>query len=207
MLKLKKIAVTGGLSAGKTTVCHIFKELGAYTISADEIVHQLLSPEATPGTVITQQILNLLSPDVLSGNTIDRKKVAAKVFSKPDLLENLEKILHPAVFDAIERIYHQIAKENKHSLFVAEIPLFYEAIPHKKKKQFDAVISVTAEANTCKNRFIQKTQHTPEEFDKRMSRQLSPISKTQKADYIIENNGTLEELKNNTKALYLELTK
>ena len=45
MLKLKKIAVTGGLAAGKTTVCQLFKELGAYVVSADEIVHQLLSPD------------------------------------------------------------------------------------------------------------------------------------------------------------------
>ena len=74
MLKLKKIAVTGGLAAGKTTVCQIFKELGAYVVSADEIVHQLLSPD----TAVGQQVVSLLGSDIVSGQIIrseeDRRK-------------------------------------------------------------------------------------------------------------------------------------
>ena len=79
MLKLKKIAVTGGLAAGKTTVCQLFKELGAYVVSADEIVHQMLSPD----TVVGQQVVSLLGSDIVSGLGIDRKKIAAKVFYPP----------------------------------------------------------------------------------------------------------------------------
>src|SRR5580700_5876146 len=99
MLKTKKIAVTGGLAAGKTTVCQIFKELGAYVVSADEIVHQLLSP----GTTVGQQVIKLLGSDIISGQELDRKKIAAKVFFQRDLLHLLEEIIHPAVFDEIER--------------------------------------------------------------------------------------------------------
>ena len=58
MLKLKKVAVTGGLSCGKSSVCRIFKELGAYVVSADKIVHQLLSPDANLG----QKIVQLIGP-------------------------------------------------------------------------------------------------------------------------------------------------
>ena len=97
MLKLKKIAITGGLSAGKTTVCQLFKECGAYVMSADEIVHRLLSPH----TRIGQQVIALLGSDILSGAEIDRKKVSEKVFPYPDKLRALERIIHPAVFDEI----------------------------------------------------------------------------------------------------------
>ena len=85
MLKIKKVAVTGGLAAGKTTVCQLFKELGACVVSADEIVHQLLSP----GTAVGQQVVSLLGSDIISDQGLDRKKIAAKVFSQPDLLLSL----------------------------------------------------------------------------------------------------------------------
>ncbi|MBS0605041.1 MAG: dephospho-CoA kinase [Verrucomicrobia bacterium] len=199
MLKIKKIAVTGGLAAGKTTVCKIFKELGAYVVSADEIVHQLLFP----GTATGQQIATLLGSDIISGNEFDRKKIAAKVFSQPHLLAALEDLLHPAVFDEIERRYQQVNKEKKQALFVAEIPLLYEV---SAEGRFDCVVSVTASPEVCKERFVKEKQGSPEEFDKRMSRQISPEKKADKAHYTIENNGTFEQLKTNVNTLYSQLT-
>ena len=189
MLKLNKIAVTGGLSSGKTTVCRILQELGAYVVNADEIVRQLLSSEPT----IQRQVLSLLG-------TIDRRKIANIVFSNSDLLNALEKILHPAVFDEIARRYTKALSEKRSGLFVAEIPLLYEA---GKEKLFDAVISVVATQEKCKQRF----QGTEKEFEKRLSHQLPPEDKAQKAHYIIENNGSLEELRKQLEKLYSELTK
>lgn len=193
MLKLKKIAITGGLAAGKTTICRIFKELGAYVISADEIVHQLLSPK----TEIGQQVIRLLGTDVVSGEEFDRKKIAAKVFPRPDLLHSLEEILHPAVFDEIEKKHKQIAREKKYSLFVAEIPLLFEA---KREKDFDAVIAVVADPEIARQRYTQQ------EYEQRMIRQIEPKLKASKADYTIENNGSLDQLKNQIKNLYSQLT-
>ena len=195
MLNLKKIAVTGGLSAGKSTVCEIFRQLGAYVVSADEITHQLLSS----GTATAQQIIDLLGSDIIQGNELDRKKFAAQVFSEPDLLAALEKIIHPAVFNEIERKYSQVSREKKHSLFVAEIPLLYEA---GEEKNFDAIITVTASRELCRKRYAGSS----EEFDKRMARQISPEHKANKAHYIIQNNGSFEDLKNEAKIIYTQLT-
>jgi dephospho-CoA kinase len=200
MLKFKKVAVTGSLSAGKTTVCQIFKELGAYVVSADEIVHQLLSP----GTTITQQVADLIGSDISNGSELDRKKIAAKVFAHPELLYALEKILHPAVFDEIERRYQQACQEKKYPLFIAEIPLLYET---EKEGSFDKVISVTADPDLCYHRFTQAGSHHAEEFEQRMHRQLAPAYKMAKAHYKIENNGTLEQLKKSVQILYTKLTK
>lgn len=199
MLKLKKIAVTGGLSAGKSTVCEILKELGAYLVSADKITHQLLSP----GTATAQKIVNLLGSDVINGNELDRKKIAAKVFSEPNLLDALEKIIHPAVFNEIEQKYKQASQEKKHTLFVAEIPLLYEA---EEENAFDVIIAVNASEDLCRKRYVEKTHRPDEEFDKRMLRQISPEHKAKKAHYAIQNNGSFEELKNEVKTIYLQLT-
>ena len=199
MLKIKKIAVTGGLAAGKTTVCQIFKELGAYVVSADEIVHQLLSP----GTAVGQQVVKLLGSDIMSGQDFDRRKIAAKVFSQPSLLRTLEAIIHPAVFNEVERKYQQIAREKKHPLFVAEIPLLFEA---GEQSRFDAVITVQADKELCKKRFVQQTQQPIDEFEKRMTRQMTPLEKASQAHYTIDNNGDIEQLKTQIKTIYSQLT-
>jgi len=194
MLELRKIAITGGLAAGKSTVCQFFKELGAYVVSADAIVHQLLSPNTDVG----RRVIALLGSDILKGDAIDRKKVSEKVFSHPDKLHAIEKIIHPAVFDVIETKYQQIRTEKHYRLFVAEIPLLYEAA---ESAYFDTVITVVAAPALCKERFLRE-KHSEDTFDARMQRQLDPKIKEKRADYILQNNGTLEELKAQVKALF-----
>ena len=198
MLKVKKVAVTGSLSAGKTTVCQLFKNLGAYVISADEIVHHLLSP----GTPISKQVIDLLGPDSLTDDKLDRKKMANSVFSEPKRLAALEALLHPAVFNEIDQTYNRINQSKQYPLFIAEIPLLYET---KQEKHFDTVITVLSEEELCKERFLQKKPSAPEEFTMRMKRQMSAQLKAEKSDYTIYNNGTLDQLKTQVKALYSQL--
>lgn len=198
MLKLKKIAVTGGLSCGKSSVCRIFKELGANVVSADEIVHQLLSPQVSFG----QQVIELMGPEIIVEGQIDRSRIAKKVFNNRTLLNSLEKILHPAVNNEIEKIYQKALSKDKDKLFVAEIPLLFES----DFGQYDAVIAVVAGYNTCKQRFENSTDSPHDEFDKRMARQLSPEEKAKKADFVIRNDGSLEELRQAVGALYKTLT-
>lgn len=200
MLKLKKVAVTGGLSSGKTTVCRLFEELGSYVVSADAVVHQLLSPD----TVVGQQVINLLGSDILNDRQLDRKKISDKVFSNPDLLKALEKILHPAVLDEIKTKYRQIEAQQKYSLFVAEIPLLYES---EAEDFYDKVIAVMADPDLCRRRFKEQRQQEDLEFDRRMNRQLSPLHKAAKAQIIIQNNGSIAELKRTITNIYSQLTK
>ena len=101
MLRLKKIAVTGNVASGKSTVCLFLKECGAYVVNADSIVHKLLSPETTLG----KSIINLLGYDVIIDGQFDRRAIAEKVFKDYSLLKDLEKILHPEVQKEINKEY------------------------------------------------------------------------------------------------------
>lgn len=190
MLTLKKVAVTGGLASGKSSVCRIFEDWGAYVVSADKIVHQLLSPH----TAVGKKIVRELGPEIVSGDKLDRAKIAEKVFTHPDKLQNLENIIHPAVFDEIEKQYQQIKHQKRYHLFVAEIPLLYES---EKEHLFDYVLAVVADPALCRQRFEIEKNYSSEEFDRRMLKQLHPLEKAAKADHIIYNNGDLKELNEN----------
>lgn len=195
MLKLKKLAITGGLSSGKTTVCHLFKELGAFVVSADEIVHSLLVPDS----IVGQRVIQLFGSSIIEGNSLNRKKIAQQAFLNIKLLKALGALIHPVVFTEIEKEYQRVRKSKKYSLFVAEIPLLYELF---KQDEFDAVITVTSDLPVCQQRFIKQTHQTIKEFEQRMAQQISPEKKAEKSDYVINNNGSLADLKEQTTKLY-----
>lgn len=190
---MKKVAVTGGIASGKTTVCRIFEKLGAYVISADAIVHELL----VPTTQLGKDLIILLGDSIVEDQTLSRKRIAQKVFDSPQLLRELEKHLHPEVQKVIESHTHCAAK--KHApLFVVEVPLLYEA---KQETNYDAVIVVVCDEEIGKKRF----SHGEEEFLLR-NRRLLPLSwKISKADYVIYNNGKIENLNQTIQYIYKDL--
>lgn len=199
MLKLKKLAITGGLSSGKTTVCHLFKDLGAFVVSADKIVHNLLVPDS----VIGQKVIQLFSLNIVENNSLNRKKIAQQAFLDLKLLKALEALIHPVVYAEIEKEYQHARQTGKYLLFVAEIPLLYELF---KQDEFDIVITVTADLSICQERFIKQTHQTIREFEQRMAQQINPENKAKKSDYVIKNNESLACLRDQVTKLYSLLT-
>ncbi|NGX37194.1 MAG: Dephospho-CoA kinase [Chlamydiae bacterium] len=199
MLVLKKVAITGGLSSGKTSVCEILKKKGAYVISADEIVHQLLDPQSKIG----QEIVSLLGEDILTDTQFNRALIAKKVFNNTETLKSLEKILHPAVLEEVEKHYNQVKDQKKFTLFIAEIPLLYEIESHHL---FDTVVTVITDPKTAKRRFQEKTNHSVQEFENRMAHQLPPAEKSAKADFTIQNDGDFAQLEKQVETFYHNIT-
>ena len=199
MLKLKKVAITGCISSGKSTVCGILKEHGAYCVSSDDIVHMLLSSDTT----CIRQVFYLLGPSVLSKGIIDRKKVAKQVFKDPSKLKELENILHPRVNAIIKTEYRKAQKQNKAIAFVVESPLLLET---KMNKEFDLSVVVTCKEALAKTRF-EKKGFTESHFNKRMQRHLPEEEKTKQADFIITNNESLKQLKKQVQKLLIFITK
>lgn len=200
MLDLTKIAVTGSVACGKSSVCRFFKELGAHVVSADEIVHQLLSPD----TIVGQQIITLIGQDIVVNHQIDRSKIAKKVFNQFSLLQSLENLLHPEVMREIEKQYEQAKTHHTSPLFIVEMPLLFEK---GWESFFDIVVTVDADEELCKTRFEAKGLGTREDYAQRMSRLLSQKEKMKRSDFVIVNNGCLNGVRNQVLELYNKMIK
>ncbi len=194
MLKLKKTAITGGLASGKSSVTEIFKKLGAYVVSADEIVHWHLSnnPE------LIKKIEEALGSDVVIEGRIDRKAVAKKVFNNSDLLKSLEKLIHPVVKKEIDEQFQQAAKQKEAPLFIAEIPVLYEA--EGWESGFDAVIVVDAPEE------LRRKRYAGDDFNQRISHQIPLEEKVKNADFVILNDQNIDHLEKQVENIYQILT-
>lgn len=204
MLRLRRVAITGGLSSGKSSVCRFFNELGAKVVSADQIVHTLLNPETSLG----HQIIELLGKEIIINSgplkgQFDRKKIADAVFSNPEKLKKLESLLHPAVRTQIMKEADEAENDPSAKLFVAEIPLLFESGGHYNGF---SIITVVADKDDCMKWYVERTKNNPEEYIRRMQQQMTPEKKAQKADFIIQNRGSLQDLKNQVEGIFNKLT-
>ncbi len=183
-VKIRRIAITGAISSGKSTLSDLLAKRGAYVIKADELVHELLSSD--PRTI--QQVTTIFG-DVLTNGVIDRKKLARFVFSDKEKLTALESILHPQVIEKIKSFYEKVSL-NHYKAFVVEFPLLFEI---GFNSWFDTVVYMTADTPILKNRFTGKG-FTEEEFSKRSARFLPEEKKIGLSDIVIHNNGSLKQL-------------
>ncbi len=177
------IALTGGLGCGKSAVLKLFHDLGIKTISADKIVHKLLEDKW-----VKKRLKKMFGQQILKKDGhVDRKKLAKIVFSNPDDKRKLEALLHPVVYERIMK-EHEKAKDD---IMVAEIPLLFET---KSQKLFDKVITVYTPYEVAAAR-LKRRGMTTDEIDARLKSQLPVKEKVEKADFVIDNSGTLEETK------------
>lgn len=191
--------MTGGLASGKTCVLGFFRERGAYVVDTDEIVHKLLSPHHPIG----KRVISTLGEEVLCGNTLDRRKIAEKVFQNRQLLEEFEQLIHPQVKKEIDALYTRASNSHKYSLFVVEVPLLFEC---GWEKYFDATIAVVADKELCRERLRAKDPRAVVDYESRSERQLPIEEKAERATFVINNNGTLTSLRLSFEETYQFLT-
>lgn len=184
------------MGTGKTTVAKMFASLGAKVIDADKIVHSAIKAQGD----ISKKLIAVFGKQILSRNgTIDRKELAEIVFRKePHKLVELNCIMHPEVVNIIlKRI--DGATQNGIDAVVIDAPLLIEA---GLGKVVDKLIVVTTKRETQEVRNLMQDKLSLEEIRARISRQLPLAEKEKKADYIIDNNGSLENTRKQVREIW-----
>ena len=183
------IAVTGPLASGKSTFVEALGDLGAETVSADEVVHDLLAGDEETIDAVTRRF----GKGVRGEMGIDRKSLGREVFGDAESLRDLEQILHPRVREETERR----AADSGADLFVAEIPLLFEG---GRGDQFDYTVAVTTPDE--RRRVWAEERGMGEEQRRAIEdRQLSGEEKARLANVVVENDGDLDKLREQAKAL------
>jgi dephospho-CoA kinase len=186
------IGLTGGIAAGKSTALAAFERLGAATISSDAVVHELLDSEPLLG-----RLTERWGEDVAPEGRVDRNKIGGIVFADPDELGWLESQIHPLVGERIGAWLGSLPEEA--GVAVVEVPLLFEG---EMAPVFDTTVAVVT-ADEVRRARAEARGHTL--VGEREARQLSQAEKADRAEHVIENDGTVEELEQRLSALVAKL--
>lgn len=196
------VGVTGGIGSGKSTVCRFLSEMGCALFEADMVAKQLqLHDSEVINGIKTLFGSEVYSVDVAGQMVLDRKQIAATVFSSPAKLEALNTLIHPKVFSEFQKAVHD-AENRGVKILVKEAAILFES---GSNTQLDVVIVVVADEQLRIERAVRKGMGSREEIKQRIARQWPQKKLIEKADYVVENNGSREELKKETEALYSRL--
>ena len=183
------IAVTGPFASGKSTFVGLLGELGAETVSADEVVHDLLARDEAA----ISRVVERFGDDVLGESGVDRRALGRKVFGDPEALRDLEEILHPLVRRETRR---RVAASGA-NLFVAEVPLLFES---GTEGDYDLTVAVTVPEE---RRRAWAAERGVDEAALRAieERQLPQEEKARRADVVVQNDGGVDKLGEQAKTL------
>ncbi len=187
------IGLTGGIGSGKSEVADMFKALGVPVIDADVIAHQAVQP----GTDALAEIVDVFGETVLTvDGTLDRARLAKIVFDSPELRKKLETIIHPRVREQI-RVQKEAHEDEPYILVV--IPLLLES---GQRDLVDRVLVADAAESTRINRVKARDGRSEQQIRSIMQTQADDAQRSAAADDRIDNNGSLDELKQQVDALH-----
>ena len=204
-----RVGLTGGIAAGKSVVGEMLAALGAHVIQADQIAHQLMQPgEAVYHQVVKHFGTGILNPD----GTVNRPRLAEAAFgqgvdgAKTPRIEELNRIVHPAVLQRQEVWMEEIARLDPGGIAVVEAALILEA---GIARTFDRLIAVICRPEQRIERWALRMRMDEEtarrEVTRRMAAQLPDEEKIIAADYVIDNSGPLDETEKQVLALFSTL--
>jgi dephospho-CoA kinase len=191
-----RVGLTGGIASGKSTVSAILRELGAVVIDADRVAREVVARGTSGLTAVVEEF----GPGILTEEgEMDRAAVAAIVFGDEGARRRLEGIIHPLVHQEVARLEEQAPPE---ALVVHDIPLLAES---GRAGTFDAVVVVDASEESQVTRMVRERGWTEDEARARMGAQSSRADRLAIATHVLDNNGTVEELRRQVEELYATL--
>ena len=178
-----RVALTGGIGSGKSLVGEILEELGALVIDSDQLAREVIE-RGSPGY---EEVITAFGDSILSEGQIDRARLAAVVFKEVDLRKKLESIIHPLVREAAEKLAKNLPSG---AILVNQIPLLVES---DGAKRFDYVVTVSADEDIRRER-LRLRGLKDYEITERMAAQVADLDREKIANYILRNDGSIDEL-------------
>jgi dephospho-CoA kinase len=195
------VGLTGGVASGKTAVSRVLREEGAYIIDADQIARELVQPHKPAWN----ELVRAFGKEILQEDgSIHRRKLADKVFTDPEQRKVLNQILHPRIKEEMDRRTKEIGQRDPEAIVVIDAPLLVELGVYR---QVDQLIVVSSTQMQQMERLKERDGRSPEEALRLFSSQMPVEEKAKLADFVIRNEGSLEETKKRAKEVFKELKK
>lgn len=195
---MKIIGVTGGIGSGKSCVSEIFANLGGKVIDADKISHEIMNV----GSAAYCEVLEYFGAEILDENkSINRKKLADIVFNNRKKLDKLNMITHKYIFEEMRK---KIEEYKDEKAIILDVPLLFDKDFTIK---YDKSAAVVADEEIRIKRAAARDNSSLEKIKNRIKNQISDSEYRRIADFVIENNGTREELFEKCRKVYDEIFK
>lgn len=192
-----KIAITGNIAAGKSTVEKLISEMGFLVVDTDKITHDLLESDIETINEVKSLFKGIEILDE-KGN-ISRKIIGEIIFKNSEFKKQLEKIIHPKIKIELNKIYE---KHPEQKMIFAAVPLLFEA---KFENYFDKIILVAADEDIRQTRLLERNNYSIEHAKSRIKSQIHQDEKILKSDYIIYNNSDINSLEKSTQDVVMKI--
>jgi len=191
------VGLTGGIGSGKSTVSSMLAERGAVVVDADHVVRDV----QRPGSPVLEKMAERFGPQVIADDgSLDRAAVAAVVFTDPEALSDLNKIVHPAVGAEMNR--QVMAERDTDRVVVMDIPLLTE----HPRDGLQAVVVVDVDPEVQLRRLVQGRGFAEDDARARIAKQATREQRLATATHLIDNSGGLDDLVPQVDALWTALT-
>jgi dephospho-CoA kinase len=194
-----KVGLTGGYATGKSFVAAELEKLGCYVLRADLLGHAVLEP----GGAACLAVIEAFGPEIVGGQgAIDRKKLANLVFDRPELLERLNGIVHPAVIAMEQELFARFEAENPRGIGVLEAAILIEA---GRGRMFDRLILTACDDQAQIARGMKRDHLSREQVLARLARQLPLEEKKLHAHYVVDTSGDKQETVRQVQDIFRDL--
>jgi len=204
-----KVGLTGGIASGKSVVGEMFVALGAHLVQADRIAHSLMQP----GEPVYNEVVKHFGREILNADgSVNRAKLAEAAFGsgegeRKSRVPELNRIVHPAVIRSQEEWMHAVGVQDPKGVAIVEAALILEA---GAGDRFDRLIVVSCDSEKRVERFAARQKMEREaarkEVERRMAAQLPDEEKVKRADYVIDNCGSLEQTRDQVREIWEKLS-
>lgn len=194
-----RVALTGGIATGKSTVLSRFAARGVPVIDADQVAREVVAP----GTEGARQIAERFGPAYLTADgEIDRTRLAQHVFGDEAARRDLEAIVHPKVYEAVRHWSARLDEDGQTPLAIADIPLLFET---GRAGDFDRVVVAACDPEEQVRRVMARDGATDNDARARLAAQWPIADKVRRADYVIDTNGSLDDTLRQVDVLHARL--